>query len=200
MSRATSHRLRDRRCRDQRSRSIPPNGPVHIHPVYFIMKLDNHQINGTRQISFSSGSSLRAPLFDKTPVGPSPARCSAGPTRKGTEESGVHVGRERRGWGIAKMREAWKKEGFASPNSRGPTCLAWPIRDTCSPTLFLFAVTNPTPLWSPHHTQSCVSSCTSTSRHPPHHNHLNSSPILARLLPLLLSLPTREEHIPAPGQ
>ncbi|KAL6279984.1 hypothetical protein ACE6H2_016865 [Prunus campanulata] len=47
MSRATSHRLRDRPCRDQRSRSIPPNGPVHIYPVRFIMKLDNHQINGT---------------------------------------------------------------------------------------------------------------------------------------------------------
>ncbi|KAI5328268.1 hypothetical protein L3X38_027665 [Prunus dulcis] len=47
MSRATSHRLRDSPCRDQRPRSIPRNGPVHFYPVRFIMKLDNHQINGT---------------------------------------------------------------------------------------------------------------------------------------------------------
>lgn len=79
MSRATSHRLRDSPCRDQRPRSIPSNRPVRIYPVRFIMKLDNHQINGTDGHDWNKTDKLFIWLVI-APVGTPPARPSAGPT------------------------------------------------------------------------------------------------------------------------
>lgn len=86
MSRATSHRLRDSPCRDQRPRSIPPNGPVHFYPVGFIMKLDNHQINGTEGHDWNKTDKLfiwlviAGPALRQNHRGSLPARPCAGPT------------------------------------------------------------------------------------------------------------------------
>lgn len=67
------------------------------------------------------------------------------------------------------MREAWKKN-LAAQN------LTWTNMSCLKTRAISLRLWAPTPFRSPHTiTQSCVSSCPSTPRHPLPYNHLNSS-------------------------